>query len=91
MRKWLVAVAIAGLPTLALASPSHRHGGHVLAHGGYTHAFNRYFDHNFRHARFDRGFRYGRFFFGGPIFADNCWRLVDTPYGLHRVLVCDDY
>jgi hypothetical protein len=81
MRALLIALAVAALPSAALANmaghPSGFHGGF---HGGGIH-------HGFH-----RGFRNFGVIIAAPYYAaDDCWQFVRTPYGLQRVWACEDY
>jgi hypothetical protein len=76
MRALLIALAVAALPSAALANMGGHPGGF---HGGFHHGFH-------------RGFRNFGVIIAAPYYAaDDCWQLVRTPYGLQRVWVCEDY
>jgi hypothetical protein len=77
MRALLIALAVAALPSAALANMGGHPGG--FHGGGFHHGFH-------------RGFRnFGAIIVAPYYAADDCWQLVRTPYGLQRVWVCEDY
>ncbi len=85
MRALLIALAVAALPTAALADM----GGHM---GGHPGGFHGGFHGGGFHHGFHRGFRNFGVFVAAPYYAaDDCWQLVRTPYGLQRVWACEDY
>jgi hypothetical protein len=85
MRALLIALAVAALPTAALANMSGHMGGHP---GGFHGGFH---GGGFHHG-FHGGFRNFGVFVAAPYYAaDDCWQLVRTPYGLQRVWACEDY
>jgi hypothetical protein len=103
MRKWLMAIGLAVLPTFALAAPFHGHtsggivhGGSAFHHGSVFHGgaglhgthFAR-FGHRSRHFPHHRNFVY---FADFPFYTSDiyCWRFIRTPFGPRRVWVCND-
>jgi hypothetical protein len=85
MRALLIALAVAALPTAALANM----GGHM---GGHPGGFHGGFHGGGFHHGFHGGFRNFGVLVVAPYYAgDDCWQLVRTPYGLQRVWACEDY
>lgn len=77
MRKFLIAGLIALMPTVALAQHRGFHGGF---HGGHGHGFGPW------------PWIAGGLVLGGAYaYESSCWRWVETPYGLRKVWVCNNY